>query len=69
MVVAAVTFFNAADKILRWFETRISNGFLEGLHSVLQAAKNKARGYSNPQNLIAMSYLLHGKLRPATHTK
>ncbi|RIJ99863.1 MAG: hypothetical protein DCC46_06005, partial [Armatimonadetes bacterium] len=54
---------------LRWFETRISNGFLEGLHSVLQAAKNKARGYSNPQNLIAMSYLLHGKLRPATHTK
>ncbi|QOJ10695.1 MAG: ISL3 family transposase [Chthonomonadaceae bacterium] len=69
VVEVAVTFFNAADKILRWFETRISNGFLEGLHSVLQAAKNKARGYSNPQNLIAMSYLLHGKLRPATHTK
>lgn len=31
VVEVAVTFFNAADKILRWFETRISNGFLEGL--------------------------------------
>ena len=69
VVGVAVTFFNAADKILRWFETGISNGFLEGLHSVLQATKNKARGYSNPDNLIAMSYLLHGKLKPATHTK
>ncbi|BBO23881.1 MAG: hypothetical protein AMXMBFR19_23450 [Chthonomonadaceae bacterium] len=42
---------------------------LSGAPGVLQAAKNKARGYSNPQKLIAMSYLLHGKLRPATHTK
>lgn len=65
----AVTFFNAADKILEWFQSRISNGFLEGLHSVLQATKNKARGYRNPSNLITMSYLLHGNLKPSTHTK
>lgn len=69
VIEVAVTFFNAAAKILRWFETRISNGLLEGLHSVLQAAKNRARGYSDPRNLIAMSYLLHGKLAPATHTR
>lgn len=65
----AATFFNERDKILRWFESKISNGILEGLHSVLQATKNKARGYRNPQNLITMSYLLHGKLKTATHTK
>jgi len=65
----AVTFFNAREKILNWFESHVSNGILEGLHSVLQATKNKARGYRNTQNLIAMSYLLHGKLNLATHTK
>lgn len=59
----ASTFFRMREHILHWFETRISNGILEGLHSVLQATKNKARGYKDPQNLIAMSYLLHGKLQ------
>jgi transposase len=60
----AKTFLRSKEMILNWFETRISNGILEGLHSVLQATKNKARGYRNPQNLITMSYLLHGKLKP-----
>lgn len=69
MVSAAVTLFNHASMVLQWFETRISTGLLEGLHSVLQATKDKARGYRNPENLIAMSYLLHGQLKPATHTK
>ena len=69
IIKVAITFFNAADNILRWFETRISNGLLEGLHSVLQATKSKARGYRNPHNLITMSYLLHGKLNHSTHTK
>ncbi len=59
----ATTFFKMRELILNWFDTRISNGLLEGLHSVLQATKNKARGYKDPQNLIAMSYLLHGKLQ------
>jgi transposase len=65
----AVSFFNARDKILSWFQSHISNGILEGLHSVLQARKNAARGYRNTDNLITMSYLLHGKLNPTTHTK
>lgn len=59
----ASTFFRMREMILHWFETRISNGILEGFHSVLQATKNKARGYKDPHNLIAMSYLLHGKLQ------
>lgn len=69
VVDVAATFFNVAEKILRWFETKMSTGLLEGLHSVLQATKNKARGYRNPHNLITMSYLLHGKLNGATHSK
>jgi transposase len=59
----ARTFESLKELILNWFQTRISNGIVEGLHSVLQATKNKARGYRNPQNLITMSYLLHGKLQ------
>lgn len=65
---AASTLFRMRELVLNWFDTRISNGVLEGLHSVLQATKNKARGYRNPDNLIAMSYLLHGKLNATTHT-
>ncbi|MDX8380222.1 MAG: transposase, partial [Gallionella sp.] len=32
------------DGIIRWQESKINNGILEGLNSVLQAAKRKARG-------------------------
>jgi transposase len=58
----AVTFFKMRDKILSWFENRVSNGVLEGLNSVLQSAKNRARGYANPAHMILISYLLHGRL-------
>jgi len=33
------------DGITRCQESRINNGILEGLNSVIQAAKRKARGY------------------------
>jgi len=58
----AETFFKMRDKILSWFDNRVSNGILEGLNSVLQSAKNRARGYANPNHMILMAYLLHGKL-------
>jgi transposase len=58
----AETFFKMRDKILAWFDDRVSNGILEGLNSVLQSAKARARGYANPKHMILMSYLLHGKL-------
>ena len=48
--------------ILRWFHTRISNGLLEGLSSLVQATKARARGYRSTKNLTAMIYLMHGKL-------
>lgn len=48
--------------IVRWFESRIANGVLEGINSLVQAAKAKARGYRSDRNLITMVYLLAGKL-------
>jgi transposase len=48
--------------VLRWLTSRISNGILEGINSLVQAAKAKARGYRSTRNLIAMAYLLAGKL-------
>ncbi len=49
--------------ILRWFESRVSNGLLEGLNSLVQAAKRRARGYRSTRNYIAMIYLTVGKLK------
>ncbi|MEX2284847.1 MAG: transposase [Gemmatimonadota bacterium] len=48
--------------VLNWFQSRISNGILEGINSLIQAAKAKARGYRSNRNLIAMAYLIAGKL-------
>ncbi|MBU1744460.1 MAG: transposase [Proteobacteria bacterium] len=40
----------------------INNGILEGINSLIQAAKAKARGYRITKNLITMIYLIGGKL-------
>jgi len=50
------------DGVLRWFDSNIANGLIEGINSLVQAAKAKARGYRSKRNLIAMVYLLAGKL-------
>jgi len=50
------------DGILRWFTSKINNGILEGINSLIQAAKAKARGYRTVKNLITMIYLIGGKL-------
>jgi len=49
------------DGIIRWQESRINNGILEGLNSVLQAAKRKARGYKF-HHFKTIVYLITGKL-------
>ena len=53
--------------VMRWHHSRVSNGLLEGLNSLIQAAKRRARGYRTNRNYIAMIYLVAGKLhaRPA----
>ena len=50
------------EGILRWFDSRIANGLIEGINSLVQAAKAKARGYRTLTNLKAMVYILAGKL-------
>ena len=50
------------DGILRRFTSGINNGILEGINSLVQAAKAKARGYRSERNLETMIYLIAGKL-------
>jgi transposase len=47
--------------IVRWKQSQINNGILEGLNSVIQAAKRKARGYK-PKHFATIAYLITGKL-------
>ena len=62
MVKAATTISNHKEGILRWFKSCLTNGILEGINSLIQAAKAKARGYRTTRNLIAMAYLIAAKL-------
>ena len=62
MIDAAHTIRRHWDGILRWFDSRIANGLIEGINSLVQAAKAKARGYRSIRNLKAMVYLIAGKL-------
>ena len=59
---AAKTIKNHWDGIVKWYESKINNGILEGLNSVIQAAKSKARGYKTFKNYKIIVYLLTGKL-------
>ena len=51
------------DGILSYFDSVLTTGFLEGINSLIQAAKARARGYRNPRNMISMAYLIAGKLK------
>ena len=62
IIAAAYTIKRHWDGVLRWFHSRISNGMLEGFNSLIQSAKARARGYRTNRNLIAMVYLIGGKL-------
>ena len=62
MKKVAKTILDHAEGVLRWFTSGLANGLLEGINSLLQAAKSKARGYRTYRNLIAIAYLIAGKL-------
>ena len=62
IIDAAHTVKRHWDGILRWFDSKIANGLIEGINSLVQAAKSKARGYRSIRNLKAIVYLLAGKL-------
>ena len=50
------------EGILAWFDSKLSNGFVEAINGLIQAAKRRARGYKTTKNLINMAYLIAGKL-------
>ena len=63
MVKAAGTVKDHKAGVLRWFKSGLTNGILEGINSLIQAAKAKARGYRSTRNLITMAYLIAAKLQ------
>jgi len=62
IIQAAKTIRRHQSGILRWFTSRINNGILEGINSLVQAAKAKARGYRSTRNFATIIYLIAGKL-------
>jgi transposase len=61
MKQAASTIKKHWDGILQWKTSQINNGILEGLNSVVQAAKRKARGYKF-KHFKTIVYLITGGL-------
>lgn len=49
------------DGIVSWFDSKLSNGLLEGLNSIIQAAKRKARG-DKTRSYKTIIYLLTADL-------
>ena len=61
MKKSAKTIKNHWDGIIQWKKSQINNGILEGLNSVVQAAKRKARGYKF-KHFKTIVYLITGGL-------
>jgi transposase len=62
MKKVARTIKRRRNGILRCFHSKIANGLIEGINSLVQAAKAKARGYRSLRNLVAIDYLIAGKI-------
>src|SRR5215469_1614730 len=62
---AAETLMRHKEKILHYFKDRLTNAICEGINSMIQAAKRKARGFHTFEGYAAMIYLVAGKLQLA----
>ena len=58
----AKTVKNHWNGILAWFDSQLTNGFIEAINGLIQSAKRRARGYRSTKNLINMAYLIAGKM-------
>lgn len=58
----AQTIKTSWNGILNYFDSWLTNGVLESINGVVQAARRRARGYRNVKNFITMIFLLSGKL-------
>ena len=57
-----------ATPVLAWHANHLTNGLLEGINSLVQAAKARARGYRNKDKMITIVYLIAAKLPLPTVT-
>ena len=62
MIEAAHTIKEHWEGVLQWKKTHIDNGLLEGLNSLIQAAKAKARGFRTFKYFRIVAFLITGKL-------
>ena len=63
MKEAAATIQRHKTGILSYFADRLTNAICEGINSMVQAAKRKARGFNTYQGYASMIYLVAGKLK------
>ncbi len=62
MKEAAYTIKNHWSGVIRWKKSQLNNGILEGLNSLIQATKSKARGYKTFDCYKTIIYLLTADL-------
>jgi transposase len=58
---------NHLQGILRYFDTRLTTGVVEGINSRIQEVKRRAKGFRNINNFIIMIYLIAGNLNFDLH--
>jgi transposase len=62
MIDAARTIKAHWEGVVQWKRSHIDNGLLEGLNSLIQAAKAKARGFSTFRYFRIVAFLITGRL-------
>ena len=63
MKTVAKTLRESREEVLNYFDYRRTNAVLEGMNSVIQAAKRQARGFRNVEYFKTIIFLKLGKLR------
>jgi transposase len=63
MKKVALSLRKYSEEILNIFRTRLTNAICEGINSMIQAAKRKARGYHTFQGFSSMIFLIAAKLQ------
>jgi transposase len=63
MIKVARTIKEYLEEILQYFISRMTNAIVEGINTMIQSIKRRAKGYRNINNFITMIYLKCGKLK------
>ena len=63
MKKTALTLMKYSEEILNIFKSKLTNAICEGINSMIQAAKRKARGYHTFEGFSSMIYLVAAKLQ------